>query len=88
MITDTQRKYYYYLKGMTGWFDTNLFDLIKSADSVNIEKLRLGFPDEVETYEQFKSNELTITDIEKELELEIVRFKVLMYKQEDENASN
>lgn len=37
----------------TGSFYTALFDLISHADPMNIHRLALGFPDEVEAYRVF-----------------------------------
>ncbi len=39
--------------GMTGNFFKSLFNVIAIADSINIEKLRLGFPEEVDAYLTF-----------------------------------
>ena len=36
--------------GMTGNFFKSLFNVIAIADNRNIEKLRLGFPEEVDAY--------------------------------------
>ena len=36
--------------GMTGNFFKLLFNVIAIADEINIEKLRLGFPEEVDAY--------------------------------------
>lgn len=50
-----EEKYYYYLKGRAGSFYTSLFDSIQRADTENIEKLRLGFPNEVKVIENFRN---------------------------------
>ena len=79
MINNYHRAYYEYLKGNLGWFHTNLFDTIKSADDDNLGLLELGFPGEVAAYRQFKSGEITLEAVE----LELSKIKVHSYKVED-----
>jgi len=38
-------------------FSAKLFQLIAKADFENLEKIRLGFPDEVKAYEDFMFSE-------------------------------
>ncbi len=40
------------LQGHGDWFHAHLFRLIAKADYINIERLRAGFPEEVEFYEE------------------------------------
>lgn len=44
-------KYLEYQFGMTGDFYTNLFHAIQFADEINTERLRKGFPEEVDAYD-------------------------------------
>jgi hypothetical protein len=41
-----------------GHFYSRLFEAIKSADYINIQRLRLGFPDEVEGFLQWREGDL------------------------------
>lgn len=44
------------LAGEGDWFTAKLLRLIAKADSSNKERLRLGFPEEVEAYEAYVNN--------------------------------
>lgn len=46
-------RYLAYQYRMIGDFFRNLFQAIQIADSTNIEKLRMGFPEEVDAYLTF-----------------------------------
>jgi len=81
-LTNGHRKYYEYHHGRAGYFDTNLFDLIASADDDNIDKLLQVFPDEVEAYLQNKDGSFTLHDIE----MQLARERVQHLKEEDENG--
>lgn len=39
------------------WFTCRLLQLMAKADSINLERLRLGFPDEVALFEWYKAGQ-------------------------------
>ena len=80
MSLGMKRLLYEYWKGATGHFHTNLFDLIASADDLNLERLRLSYPEEVEVYTAHKTGKFTMQDVE----FEIAQERVQNYKKEDE----
>jgi hypothetical protein len=43
------------LHGHGDWFTAQLLRLIMKADSGNLERLRLGFPEEVAAYEHWRT---------------------------------
>lgn len=45
------------LAGEGDWFTAKLLRLIAKADSSNKERLRLGFPEEVEAFENYMTGE-------------------------------
>ena len=45
------------IHGHGDWFGAKLLRLIVKADSMNIEKLRLGFPEEVKIVEAWRRGE-------------------------------
>lgn len=46
------------LAGEGDWFTAYLLRLIAKADSANREKIRLGFPKEVDAYERWSRGDL------------------------------
>lgn len=51
LVNAIRELYFYEVTRTAGGFKTQLFDLIKKADNENKEKIRLGFPNEVEALE-------------------------------------
>lgn len=60
MISDYDKTHVREIIGGHGdWFTADLLRLIAHADKNNIEKIRLGFPEEVEAYEKWYNGVLT-----------------------------
>lgn len=57
MINRGEKRLYEWQFGLSGHFFKNLFDAIANADLRNLEKLEKGFPEEVEAYRKFISEE-------------------------------
>ena len=50
-----QELYYWYQNPQDrSWFTAKLFDLIAKADVFNLEKIRQGFPEEVQAWERYQ----------------------------------
>jgi hypothetical protein len=64
MITKAEIKFIEYLKGWSGSFYTNLFDLIFSADADNFRKIGEAFPDECEVIKKYQNERGYFADIQ------------------------
>ncbi len=60
-----ERKLFEFLQGMSGSFYTRLFQAIQVADGVNTEKLRTGFPEEVEAHVRYVTEDGYASNLEK-----------------------
>ena len=56
-MEQTELEFVYFMRGMSGSFISNLFTTIFSADIENLNKLSLGFPDEVEVVNRYRNEE-------------------------------
>lgn len=54
-ITKAERKLYEWQYGTLGSFSTQLYNLISKADTKNLEKLTLAYPDEVLVITKYKT---------------------------------
>ena len=54
MITKPEIRFVEYLKGWSGSFHANLFDLIFSADADNFRRIGEAFPDECEVVRKYR----------------------------------
>lgn len=57
-LTPVEQEFCLFIMGRTGGFMTALFTAIAKADSGNLERLRLGFPDEVAAHERWTRGDL------------------------------
>lgn len=57
LTTRAEENLYYWLHDQLGSFTTSLFDLIAKADLSNQRLLAKGFPDEVEVYKRYLSED-------------------------------
>ena len=55
MITEAERKLYDWQYDLSGSFFKGLFNIIAKADTKNLAKLKLGFPEEVIAVTRYKS---------------------------------
>jgi len=55
VIKQAERKLYEWQYDMLGSFYGKLFDIISKADSKNLAKLRLAYPEEVEAVVRYKT---------------------------------
>jgi hypothetical protein len=53
----TELEFVYFMRGTSGSFRANLFNTIFSADIENLNKLSLGFPNEVEVVNRYRNEE-------------------------------
>lgn len=65
-MNESEKKLMFYRHSMEGSFYTALFDAIYKADNQNKEKLRKGFPEEVEAVSRVQNEPGYIEDLEKE----------------------
>ena len=56
-VTDVEELFYYYIKGTAGSFTTNLFKTIQVADVGNRIKIGMGFPEHVEVWYKYRTEE-------------------------------
>ena len=56
-IDNTELEIYFFMKGQSGSFMTNLFKTIMSADFGNQYKLSFGFPDEVRVVQSYNNED-------------------------------
>ena len=56
-IDNTELEFYFFMKGQSGSFMTNLFKTIMSADFGNQYKLSFGFPDEVRVVQSYNNED-------------------------------
>jgi hypothetical protein len=56
-MKNVELEFVYFMRGKPGSFKTNLFQTIFSADIENLNKLSLGFPDEVEVVNRYRNEE-------------------------------
>jgi hypothetical protein len=56
-IDSTELEFYFFMKGQSGSFHTNLFKTIMSADFGNQYKLAFGFPDEVTVVQRYQKED-------------------------------
>ena len=56
-IDSTELEFYFFMKGQSGSFMTNLFKTIMSADFGNQYKLSFGFPDEVRVVQSYNNED-------------------------------
>lgn len=56
-VTDAELDLYYWMHDQLGSFSTYLFKAISSADTRNLSKISLGFPEEVQVYKRFANEE-------------------------------
>ena len=60
MISEHDRKHIgAIMNGRGDWFTARLLRLCGAADRVNLERIRAGFPDEVEAYEAWRDGKET-----------------------------
>jgi len=57
-LTPVEMEFCRFIMGRTGGFMSALFTAVAKADSVNLERLRLGFPDEVAAHERWTKGDL------------------------------
>lgn len=50
-------EFIYFMRGASGSFKSNLYTTILCADIENLNRLSLGFPNEVEVVRKFKNEE-------------------------------
>ena len=65
-----EQELYYVVKGRGGSFKTALFELICKADSINLEKLRLGFPAFVDAVYHYQNKRGYWEELEQRIENE------------------
>jgi len=81
-LYDTRRRYFEYKTGaLPKGFHYFLFEAIRRADEDNLDRLREGFPNEVQAYEDDKKGIFTLED----MTIEHARGNVRYYKMEDES---
>jgi hypothetical protein len=56
-IEEVEREFYFFMKGTSGSFHTNLFKAIMSADFGNQYRLAFGFPDEVTVVQKYQKED-------------------------------
>jgi hypothetical protein len=56
-IEEVEREFYFFMKGTSGSFHTNLFKTIMSADFGNQYRLAFGFPDEVTVVQKYQKED-------------------------------
>jgi hypothetical protein len=56
-MEETELEFVCFMRGTSGSFRTNLFSTIFSADIENLNKLSLGFPNEVEVVRRYKNED-------------------------------
>ncbi len=56
-IEEVEREFYFFMKGTSGSFHTNLFKVIMSADFGNQYRLAFGFPDEVTVVQKYQKED-------------------------------
>lgn len=56
-LDNTELEFYFFMKGQSGSFHTNLFKAIMSADFGNQYKLSFGFPDEVTVVQKYQKED-------------------------------
>jgi hypothetical protein len=56
-IEGAELEFYFFMRGTSGSFHTNLFKTIMSADFGNQYKLSFGFPDEVTVVQKYQNEE-------------------------------
>jgi len=54
-IEGAELEFYFFMRGTSGSFHTNLFKTIMSADFGNQYKLSFGFPDEVTVVQKYQN---------------------------------
>jgi hypothetical protein len=54
-LTNEELEFYFFMKGQSGSFHTNLFKAIMSADFGNQYKLAFGFPGEVSVVQRYQN---------------------------------
>lgn len=57
LMNKVELEFYFFIKGQSGSFTTNLFKTIMSADFGNQYKLSFGFPDEVRVVQSYKNED-------------------------------
>jgi hypothetical protein len=60
-------EFVYFMRGTSGSFKSNLFQTIFSADMENMEKLSLGFPNEVEVVRRYQNEDGYWQELQKKL---------------------
>jgi hypothetical protein len=56
-MEQAELEFVYFMRGTSGSFRANLFTTIFSADTENLKKLSLGFPNEVEVVRRYRNEE-------------------------------
>ena len=56
-VTEAELDLYYWVHDQLGSFSTNLFKAISFADTRNLSKIALGFPEEVAAYKRYANEE-------------------------------
>ncbi len=66
-VTEVEEKLFYCMMGQGGSFSTRLFSTIFAADSINIVKLSLGFPEEVTVALRYRDESGYWEDLQKRM---------------------
>lgn len=56
-LTEAEETLYFWQMGSSGSFTTNLFKSIACADTVNLSRLAMGFPAEVQVYKRYANED-------------------------------
>ena len=62
-FTNADRELYFFLNDKSGSFSTSLFKTIMAADYINTQKLKMGFPDEVNAVKDYSEDELYFSEL-------------------------
>ena len=71
-IDNAEREFYFFMKGTSGSFHTNLFKAIMSADFGNQYKLAFGFPDEVTVVQKYQKEDGYWQSLERRMNGDVV----------------
>lgn len=67
-MTEAEKKLCEWQFGMSGSFMTSLFKAMSSADSSNMMKLHMAFPDEVDAFQRYRNESGYWEKLRKEFE--------------------
>lgn len=67
MLNDAEKELFFHLHGQSGSFSTALFTAIFRADINNIQKLEMGFPDEVRAVQRYMHEDGYWSMVQKEM---------------------